>query len=85
MPTPSKEDGNDVNRQEWAIKRQDRNTAHSARHPNLQVLGICFPPGEKHWHGASPTPGLTPIAIQEPLDGRTVDWLEQVSDAQYRA
>lgn len=45
---------------------------------------VWFPPGEKHWHGASPTTAMTHIAIQEALDGKTVDWLEQVSDAQYR-
>lgn len=46
---------------------------------------IWFPPGEKHWHGASPTTGMTHIAIQERLDGRTVDWLEPVTDEQYHA
>jgi quercetin dioxygenase-like cupin family protein len=40
--------------------------------------------GVKHWHGATPTTTLTHIALQEQLDGRTVDWLEPVSDAQYR-
>lgn len=45
---------------------------------------VWFPPGEKHWHGAAPTIAMTHIAIQEKLDGRTVDWLEQVSDEQYR-
>jgi len=44
---------------------------------------IQFAPGEKHWHGASPTTALTHIAIQERLDGKAVDWLEQVSDEQY--
>ena len=44
---------------------------------------VWFPPGEKHWHGATITTALTHIAIQEQLDGRAVDWLEQVSDAQY--
>jgi quercetin dioxygenase-like cupin family protein len=46
---------------------------------------IWFPPGEKHWHGASPTNGMTHIAIQEKLNGKPVDWLEQVSDEQYNA
>ena len=46
---------------------------------------IWFPPGEKHWHGAAPTTAMTHIAIQERLDGKAVDWLEQVSDAQYSA
>jgi quercetin dioxygenase-like cupin family protein len=44
---------------------------------------IWFPPGEKHWHGASPTTAMTHIAIQEKLDGKTVDWLEKVTDEQY--
>ncbi len=46
---------------------------------------VWFPPGEKHWHGASPTTAMTHIAIQEQLDGKVVDWLEHVTDAQYRA
>jgi quercetin dioxygenase-like cupin family protein len=44
---------------------------------------VWFPPGEKHWHGASPTAGMTHIAIQEKLDGKTVEWLEHVSDEEY--
>ncbi|MGU3493878.1 cupin domain-containing protein [Xanthobacteraceae bacterium A53D] len=44
---------------------------------------VWFPPGEKHWHGASPTMAMTHIAIQEKLDGKAVDWLEHVTDAQY--
>jgi quercetin dioxygenase-like cupin family protein len=46
---------------------------------------VWFSPGEKHWHGASPTTGMTHIAIQEQLDGKVVDWLEHVSDEQYRS
>ena len=46
---------------------------------------IWFPPGEKHWHGATSTTAMTHLAIQEQLDGRAVDWLEKVSDEQYRA
>jgi len=46
---------------------------------------IWFPPGERHWHGASPTTAMTHIAIQEQLDGTVVEWLEHVSDAQYEA
>ena len=46
---------------------------------------IWFSPGEKHWHGASPTTAMTHIAIQEQLDGKAVDWLEKVSDEQYGA
>ena len=44
---------------------------------------VWFSPGEKHWHGAAPTTAMTHIALQEQLDGKAVDWLEQVSDAQY--
>ncbi|MCG7217412.1 cupin domain-containing protein [Paenibacillus mucilaginosus] len=44
---------------------------------------VWFPPGEKHWHGASPTTAMTHIAIQEHLDGKAVDWMEKVSDDQY--
>ena len=46
---------------------------------------VWFPPGEKHWHGASPTTALTHIAVQEQLDGKNVDWMEHVSDDQYLA
>jgi quercetin dioxygenase-like cupin family protein len=45
---------------------------------------VWFPPGEKHWHGASPTTAMTHIAIQESLDGKVVDWMEKVTDDQYR-
>jgi quercetin dioxygenase-like cupin family protein len=45
---------------------------------------IWFAPGEKHWHGASPTMAMTHIAIQEELNGKAVDWMEHVSDEQYR-
>jgi quercetin dioxygenase-like cupin family protein len=44
---------------------------------------VWFPPGEKHWHGATSTTAMTHIAIQEALDGKTVEWMEKVSDAQY--
>ena len=44
---------------------------------------IWFPPGEKHWHGATETTAMTHIAIQEELDGKAVDWMEKVSDEQY--
>ena len=46
---------------------------------------VWFPPGEKHWHGASASAAMTHIAIQEALDGKNVDWLEHVSDEQYGA
>lgn len=45
---------------------------------------LWFPPGEKHWHGATATTSMTHIAIQEQLDGKTVDWMEKVSDDQYQ-
>jgi quercetin dioxygenase-like cupin family protein len=45
---------------------------------------VWFPPGEKHWHGATPTTAMTHIAIQEALDSKVVVWMEKVSDEQYR-
>jgi quercetin dioxygenase-like cupin family protein len=45
---------------------------------------VWFPPGEKHWHGATPTTAMTHIAIQEVLNGKAVDWMKYVSDEQYR-
>jgi quercetin dioxygenase-like cupin family protein len=45
---------------------------------------LWCPPGEQHWHGATPTTAMTHIAIVEQLDGKVVDWLEKVSDDQYR-
>jgi quercetin dioxygenase-like cupin family protein len=45
---------------------------------------VWFPPGEKHWHGATPTTAMTHIAIQEALNGEVVDWMEHVSEEQYR-
>ncbi|MDE2231973.1 MAG: cupin domain-containing protein [Candidatus Omnitrophica bacterium] len=44
---------------------------------------VWFSPGEKHWHGASPTTAMTHIAIQEALEGKVVEWMEKVSDQQY--
>jgi quercetin dioxygenase-like cupin family protein len=44
---------------------------------------VWFPPGEKHWHGATPTTSMRHFTIQEAVDGKAVDWLEQVTDAQY--
>lgn len=49
-------------------------------HPG-DVVSIAA--GEKHWHGAAPTTAMTHIAVHEFLDGRSVDWLEKVSDEQY--
>jgi len=46
---------------------------------------VWCPPGEKHWHGAAPATAMTHIAIVEQLDGKTVDWMEKVSDEQYPA
>ena len=45
---------------------------------------VWFPPRLKHWHGATPTTAMAHIAIQESLDGKNVDWMEKVSDEQYR-
>ncbi|NYJ09145.1 quercetin dioxygenase-like cupin family protein [Rhizobium leguminosarum] len=46
---------------------------------------VWFSPGERHWHGASPTTAMTHIAIQEQLDGKVVDWMEHVTDSEYQA
>ena len=46
---------------------------------------VWCPPGTKHWHGATPTTSMTHIAIVEALNGKTVEWLEKVSDEQYHA
>jgi quercetin dioxygenase-like cupin family protein len=46
---------------------------------------IWFPPGEKHWHGAAPATGMTHLAIQEQQGGKSVEWLEKVTDEQYQA
>ena len=46
---------------------------------------VWFAPGEKHWHGATPTTTMSHIAIQEALDGKAVDWMEKVTDEQYGA
>lgn len=45
---------------------------------------VSFAPEEKHWHGASPTKAMTHIAIQEKLEGSSVEWMEHVSDQQYQ-
>lgn len=45
---------------------------------------VWFEPNEKHWHGATATNGMTHIAIQENLNGKVVDWMEQVTEEQYR-
>ena len=46
---------------------------------------VWFAPGEKHWHGATPATAMTHIAIQEQLEGKAVEWMEQVSAEQYQA
>jgi len=46
---------------------------------------VWIPPGQKHWHGAAPNSSMAHMAIVEELDGKTVDWMEKVSDAQYGA
>jgi len=45
---------------------------------------VWFAANERHWHGASPNIAVTHIAIQEQLDGKVVDWMEKVSDREYR-
>ena len=45
---------------------------------------VWIPPGVKHWHGAAPDQAMTHLAIHEAEDGKTVEWLEPVTDAQYR-
>jgi len=46
---------------------------------------VSIPPGQKHWHGASPESAMTHIAVLEHLDGKTTDWMEKVTDEQYGA
>lgn len=46
---------------------------------------VWCPPGHRHWHGATPTTAMTHIALQEALDGKVVEWMEKVTDAQYNA
>jgi hypothetical protein len=63
-----------------------------AFNPHLELAGAFsnsqgynwFPPGEKHWHGATPTTAMTHIAIQEAVNGKNVEWMEKVRDEQYR-
>ena len=45
---------------------------------------VRIPPGQKHWHGATATTSMTHIAIQEEQNGEAVEWMEKVSDEQYR-
>jgi quercetin dioxygenase-like cupin family protein len=44
---------------------------------------VWFAPGEKHWHGATASTGMTHIALQESLNGKVVEWMEQVSEEEY--
>lgn len=44
---------------------------------------VWCPPGERHWHGATPTTAMTHVAIAEALDGKVVEWMEKVTDEQY--
>jgi len=44
---------------------------------------VSIPPGQRHWHGASPTTAMTHLAVQEPLNGKVVEWMEKVTDEQY--
>src|ERR1700722_10456468 len=46
---------------------------------------VWFPPGEKHWHGAAPSTAMVHVAMQEALDGKHVEWMEQVTQEQYTA
>jgi quercetin dioxygenase-like cupin family protein len=45
---------------------------------------VRIPPGQKHWHGATPTTAMTHIALQDEVDGKVVEWMEKVSDEQYQ-
>ena len=63
----------------WVRRTVDRESTFTP-HPGDV---IWFPPGEKHWHGATATTAMTHIAIQEALDGETVTWMEQVADTDY--
>jgi len=56
--------------------------------PKIEILPgdvVWCPPNERHWHGATPTTGMTHIAIQEALNGKVVEWMEKVTDEQYKA
>ncbi len=60
--------------QEWGAR------AHAMKVGDV----VWIPAGVKHWHGASPSASVTHIAVQEMVDGVAVNWLEPVTDAQYR-
>lgn len=60
--------------QEWGIPKRE-----------LKVGDVVWtPPGVKHWHGATADEAMTHIAVQENVDGKVVDWMDQVSDDEYR-
>lgn len=59
--------------QEWGKPKQEI-------HPGDVVW--C-PPGIKHWHGATPSSAMTHVAVTGSVDGKTVTWMEKVSDEQY--
>ena len=67
--------------------RDGRLRAHTTQGGPIEEIRpgdvVCIPPGEKHWHGATPTTAMSHIAIGERLDGKTADWMEKVSDEQY--
>ena len=44
---------------------------------------VWIPPGVKHWHGGTPTTGMSHVAIAEAVDGKAADWMEKVTDDQY--
>src|SRR5580692_5122624 len=46
---------------------------------------VWIPPGEKHWHGAGPNTVMVHVAMQEALDGKHVEWMEPVTDEQYKS
>jgi len=45
---------------------------------------VWIPPNVRHWHGATATTSMSHVAIAEALDGKSVDWKEQVTEEQYR-
>jgi quercetin dioxygenase-like cupin family protein len=60
--------------------------AQSEGEPRVEIHPgdvVWFPPGEKHWHGATTSTGMTHIAVQEALDGKNVEWMEKVTDDEY--
>jgi quercetin dioxygenase-like cupin family protein len=67
---------------EWRL--QQVYGTHQSLQSKIQPGDVVWiPPGEKHWHGATPTTAMTHIAIQEQLDGKAADSMEKVSEEQY--